>query len=228
MYELRRFAEFPPRSDADMRPTDKRDKFFPELGPSVRYRIPGDENYLQVMWWCSLSALGSMQRAGAMTRRWAMPATIHEDQEPTMPPTSIHNCAALQLCLCLWLPPSLLRSPSQVKFKELYPKARFTLRAKNAFGWSPFSRLSPVLSAGDAIRCKEVGGTHIDVEWDCPPGMKINRFEIQRRNYTLILQEEQFKTLTDDIKPTRDGTCIRFRLRDLKPGSKHQVCLFLC
>jgi len=156
-YEVRRFSAEPPKSDADMRPTDRRDQFFPELGASTRYRVDGDENF------------------------------------------------------------------TQVRFKELYSSARFVVRAKNAIGWGPFSRLSPVMYAGEGIRVMEQGGTFIRVEWDTPPGLSIDRFEIQKRFYTLILKEEQYETLDDDILPTTDGTPVKFTIAGLKPGSKHQV-----
>jgi hypothetical protein len=111
----------------------------------------------------------------------------------------------------------------QVRFKELYSSARFTVRAKNACGWGPFGRLSPVMYAGEGIRVMEQGGTFIRVEWDTPPGLSIERFELQKRAYTLILKEEQYETLDDDIVPTTDGTPVKFIITGLKPGSKHQV-----
>jgi len=156
-YEVRRFLPVPPDENTKLKKGDKPDKYFPELGPSTRYRIDGEENY------------------------------------------------------------------TQIKFRELYPSARFTIRAKNAIGWSPFSVLSPVMKAGDSIRVVELGGTFIKVEWDTPPGLNILRFGMQKRFYTLILKEDQYHEIDDDIIPKLDGTPVQYTITGLKPGSKHQI-----
>ena len=166
-YEVRRFAPEPPRSEEDLIKRDKRgkqtfkerrDKFFPELGPSTRYSIKGHENFIQV------------------------------------------------------------------KFPSLYPSARFLVRARNEIGWSQFSELSPVMHSGDSIRVTNVGSTFIDMEWDMPPGVKIHRFEVQNRAYTLLLLEEQFhRALGGVVTPRTDGKPVKFTLRGLRPGARQQV-----
>ena len=89
----------------------------------------------------------------------------------------------------------------QVKFPSLYPSARFLVRARNEIGWSQFSELSPVMHSGDSIRVTNVVSTFIDMECDMPPGVKIHRFEVQNRAYTLLLLEEQFHRAGGVVTP---------------------------
>ncbi len=61
------------------------------------------------------------------------------------------------------------------------------------------------------------------MEWDTTPGLKISRYEVQRRPFSLILKEDQYRTLDDDVAVTLGGRPTRFSVQGLRPGSKHQL-----
>ena len=65
-------------------------------------------------------------------------------------------------------------------------------------------------------------GYSITVEWDTTPGMKIAGFELQRRAYTLILNEKQYVTVSDTIVPSIPGYPNSYTIEGLRPGTRHQ------
>jgi hypothetical protein len=229
-YEVRCFQPVKPELPADKNEKDspikpskksRNDQFFPHLGPSLRYRVGASRGFRTFLCVCILCA-------NQPTDIFLLRHALLSCSSKVFWLLHFLHCFSF-VSILIQLSASILffavgeENYMQVKFREYDPRAQFVVRARNSFGWSPFSKLSPVLSGGDSIRVVEVAGTYLKIEWDCPPGMKIDKFEVQSRPYKLVLQEDQYVTLKDDIPPSSDGTAIRFAVRNLKPGSKHQV-----
>ena len=83
------------------------------------------------------------------------------------------------------------------------PGARIQIRvkAKNAVGAGAYGPISEPFEAVDPVRMMKKTANSLTIQWQTVPGKQVDFFQLQRRKYGLMLSEDMYETVRDDIAP---------------------------
>ncbi|GMI14470.1 hypothetical protein TrVE_jg9742 [Triparma verrucosa] len=94
------------------------------------------------------------------------------------------------------------------------------VKAKNANGFSEMGAIGGPFQALDPVRMLERTPFSMKIIWQTIPAKTVLCFELQIRKYNLILSEDDFETVADDIPQNIQG--ITYSISSLRPGTEYQ------
>ena len=94
------------------------------------------------------------------------------------------------------------------------------VRARSADGFSMTGDIGGPFQALDPIRVLDRSPNHLKIIWQTVPAKPVLHFELQARIYGLILSEDDYKVVADDVPQNLEG--ITYEVRDLLPGTDYQ------
>jgi hypothetical protein len=94
------------------------------------------------------------------------------------------------------------------------------VRSRNANGTSEMGEVGGPFQALDPIRVLDCTPSSLKIIWQTVPAKPVLHFELQIRKYGLILSEDDYRVVADDVPQNIDG--ITYQVEDLLPGTDYQ------
>ena len=117
------------------------------------------------------------------------------------------------------LPFASLPFPS-LRFAHCSGWVQLKVRAKNANGYSQYGKIGGPFQALEPIRLLSHTAHEIDLIWQTIPAKEVICFELNMRKYGLILSEDDYKVVANDIPQNING--IEYSIDGLRPGTDYQ------
>lgn len=96
---------------------------------------------------------------------------------------------------------------------------RVRVRAKSEKGFSLVSDVGGPFQALDPVRVLEVSPHSMKIIWQTVPAKPVLHFELQIRQYNLILSEDDYRVVADDVPQCLTG--IEYFVDGLRPGAEY-------